>query len=104
MARSIRPSSAVAISKSGKPLYGTAAQLRIAHLAGGHDLHLQRLMAGAASEAVQQFWLKVVTHYTLTPYIEFQPSASDATSGLTMFGTDILSLHHPSASSYHAKN
>jgi len=72
MPRSSRPSSAVAISKTGKTLHGTAAQLRIAALAGGHDRYNRSLMESAATEAVQQFWLKVVTHFVLTPYQETQ--------------------------------
>lgn len=72
MTNSSRPSSAVALSKTGKPLFGTAAQLRIAALAGGHDRYHSTLMERAASDAVEKLWFRVVTHFVLTPYQETQ--------------------------------
>lgn len=70
MKKPSNPSSAKAISENGKPLHGTAAQLRLTSLAGGWDKHQKDLMTSAATEAVNQLWLKVVTNYTLVPYHE----------------------------------
>lgn len=63
-----KPSSAKAFAENGQPLHGTAAQLRLTSLAGGWDMHQRELMTRAATEAVNQLWLKVVTNYTLVPY------------------------------------
>lgn len=76
-----KPSSAKALSKNGKPLHGTAAQLRLTSLAGGWDKHQRELMISAATEAVNQLWLKVLTHYTLVPYSETQVQEQGAHSG-----------------------
>lgn len=70
MKKASNPSSAKAISEKGKPLHGTSAQLRLTSLAGGWDKHQKDLMTSAATEAVNQLWLKVVTNYTLVPYHE----------------------------------
>ncbi|WP_133247354.1 hypothetical protein [Azospira sp. I13] len=76
-----KPSSAKILSKNGKPLHGTAAQLRLTSLAGGWDKHQRELMISAATEAVNQLWLKVLTHYTLVPYSETKVQEQGAHSG-----------------------
>lgn len=76
-----KTSSAKALSENGKPLHGTAAQLRLTSLAGGWDKHQKELMTSAAREAVNQLWLKVVTNYTLVPYRETQAKGQGAQSG-----------------------
>ena len=95
MTRSSRRSSAVAISKTGKPLHGTAAQLRIAALAGGHDRYNRSLMESAATEAVQQFWLKVVTHFVLTPYQETQSTPRGEANNTRNHGSGALTFSIP---------
>ncbi|HLO63540.1 MAG TPA: hypothetical protein VK165_11340 [Azonexus sp.] len=81
MKRPSKPSSAKALSENGKPLHGTAAQLRLTSLAGGWDKHQRALMTSAATEAVNQLWLKVMAHYTLVPYCETQAQEQSAHSG-----------------------
>lgn len=81
MKKPSKPSSAKAFSENGIPLHGTAAQLRLTSLAGGWDKHQRELMTSAATEAVNQLWLKVVTNYTLVPYRETQAQGQGAHSG-----------------------
>lgn len=81
MKKTSKPSSAKALSENGKPLHGTAAQLRLTSLAGGWDRHQRELMTSVATEAVNQLWLNVMTSYTLVPYRETQAQGQEALSG-----------------------
>ncbi|MDT0140218.1 hypothetical protein [Acidovorax sp. PRC11] len=83
MKKPSKPSSAKALAENGKPLHGTAAQLRLTSLAGGWDKHQRELMTSAATEAVNQLWLKVVTDYTLVPYHETPAQGQGSHSGTT---------------------
>lgn len=76
-----KPSSAKAFSESGMPLHGTAAQLRLTSLAGGWNKYQRELMTSAATDAVNQLWLKIVTNYTLVPYRETQAQGQKTHSG-----------------------
>lgn len=87
MKKPSKPSSAKALSESGKPLHGTAAQLRLTSLAGGWDKHQRELMISAATEAVDQLWLKIVTNYTLVPYHETPAQGQGAHSGTAQSST-----------------
>ncbi len=82
-----KPSSAKAFAENGKPLHGTAAQLRLTSLAGGWDKHQKELMTSAATEAVNQLWLRVVTNYTLVPYQETPAQGQGTHSGTTQPST-----------------
>jgi len=88
--RPSKPSSAKALSENGKPLHGTAAQLRLTSLAGGWDKHQRELMTSAATEAVNQLWLKVVTNYTLVPYHETPAQEQGAHSGTAQSRTCVV--------------
>ena len=83
MKKTSKPSSAKAFAANGKPLHGTAAQLRLTSLAGGWDKHQKETMTSAATEAVNQFWLKVVTNFTLVPYYETPTQGQGTNSGAT---------------------
>lgn len=50
MKKSLKPSSEKTLSKSGKLLHGTAAQLRLTSLAGGWDKRKKELIASAAAK------------------------------------------------------
>lgn len=75
-----KPSSPKAFSESGKPLHGTAAQLRLTSLAGGWDQLQREIMTAAATEAVNQLWLKILTNYSL-PYHETTAQGPGSQSG-----------------------
>ena len=87
MKKPSKPSSAKAFSENGMPLHGTAAQLRLTSLAGGWDKHQRELMTGAATEAVNQLWLKIVTEYTLLTYHETQTQGREVHSGAAQSST-----------------
>lgn len=100
MKRPSKPSSAKALSESGKPLHGTAAQLRLTSLAGGWDKHQRELMISVATEAVNQLWLKVLAHYTFVPYGETQAQGQGAHSG----AAQSLTCDIPSSVSFTSSN
>lgn len=87
MKKAIKPSSAKALSENGKLLHGTAAQLRLTSLAGGWDKQQKDLMTSAATEAVTQLWLKVVTNYALVPYRETQARGHEVHSDTAQLRT-----------------
>ncbi|MDO8889745.1 MAG: hypothetical protein U1E02_23815 [Hydrogenophaga sp.] len=106
MKKTFKPSSAKALSENGKPLHGTAAQLRLTSLAGGWDKHQRELMTSAATEAVNQLWLKVVTNYTLVPYRETQAQGQGAHSRTAQSRTCEIpsSANFTSSSSSHGRH
>lgn len=101
-----KPSSAKALSENGKPLHGTAAQLRLTSLAGGWDKHQRELMTSAATEAVNQLWLKIMAHYTLVPYCDTQAQEQGARSGAAQSRTSEIpsSVNFKFSSSSHDRH
>lgn len=72
MKKPAKLSSATAFSGNGKPLYGTAAQLRCTSLAGGWDKLQRDLITCAATEAVSRLWCQILARYQIIPYRETQ--------------------------------
>jgi hypothetical protein len=98
MKKTSNPSSVKAVSKNGRPLHGTAAQLRVTSLAGGWDKQQREIMASAAAEAVDKLWLKIVTNYKLAPNCEPESPEQRAKSGACEIPHS--AKFNPSTSSY----